>query len=250
MMSYLGGKFKMRYQISAYINQLSPRVYLEPFCGFCWVGERVRARRRYFSDLNENIVLMWQALQQGWKPPTKLSEEEYDALKKQTQPSALRGFAGTAASFGGIWFSNYACNERKTNYAAVGARQLQRRMHGLRSAFFRYCDYREAMDKVHADVIYLDPPYAGVTSYAAAGAFDSAVFWDTVRHYSDGSRRILVSEYDAPKDFSKVLTGYSRMGLRSVTLERTDLHQPLREENLYEYQPPLGRRMVSFASLY
>jgi hypothetical protein len=43
------------------------------------------------------------------------------------------------------------------------------------------------------------------------------------------------------------MTMYSRMGLS--TKAEVGLQKELREEQVFEYQPPKGRRMVSFASL-
>jgi hypothetical protein len=73
------------------------------------------------------------------------------------------------------------------------------------------------------------------------------LFWDEVRRRSDGKRRILVSEYQAPKDFTVMFTTYSRMGLS--TKGEAGLQKELREERVFEYQPPRGRAQVSFSSL-
>jgi hypothetical protein len=244
-----GGKYKIRYQLAEYINSLSPRVYLEAFCGYAWVGERVRCPQRHFSDLNENVVMMWQALLKGWQPPTAVSEEEYVVLKNETKASALRGFVGTTCAFGGGFFNTYARDkkDKDKNFAAAGARQMLRRVHGLRGSIFTFRDYRTALDSVDADVVYLDPPYRGTSEYVGVEAFDSDLFWNEIRKRSDGSRRILVSEYQAPSDFTVVMTTYSRMGLS--TKAEVGLQKELREERVFEYQPPKGRRMVSFASL-
>lgn len=249
-MGYLGGKYKVRYQISEYINSLSPRKYLEAFCGYAWVGERVRCQSRTFCDLNLDLVLMWQALVKGWKPPTSISEEEYVALRDNPTPSALRGFAGTACAFGGGFFNTYARDKRDPykNFAAQGARQFANRMRSLRTASFHHMDYRKALDTFDADVVYLDPPYEGTSAYVAVEPFDSAKFWQEVRERSDGKRRILVSEYKAPPDFTVVLTSYSRMGLS--TRSDNGLQKDLREERLFEFQPPKGRRQASFASIW
>lgn len=191
---------------------------------------------------------MWQALQKGWKPPVDVSEEEYVRIKNLTEPSALRGFVGTACSIFNIWFGTYARDPKNPkNFAAMAGRQMLRRMHGLKSINYNFRDYRTALDAVDANVIYLDPPYENTSSYAAVGAFDSKLFWDEVRKRSDGKRRILVSEYKAPKDFTVVLTAYSRMGLRVTT--DTGVRQDLREERVFEFEPPKGRRQVSFGSL-
>jgi hypothetical protein len=200
--------------------------------------------------LNENVVMMWQALLKGWQPPTAVSEEEYVALKNETKASALRGFVGTTCAFGGGFFNTYARDkkDKDKNFAAQGARQMLRRVHGLRGTVFTHEDYRAAMDSIAADVVYLDPPYRGTSPYVGVEPFDSDLFWNEVRKRSDGSKRILVSEYSAPSDFTIVMTTKSRMGL-STRSAGGGLQKELRTENVYEFDPPKGRRMVSFASL-
>lgn len=249
-MGYLGGKFRVRYQVSEYINALSPVVYQEPFCGYCWVGERVRARTRHFSDFNEDVVLMWKALMTGWEPPTTVSEKLFKKIKKTTEHSALRGFVGTACTFACDMAGGYARDAQGTNYALIRGRQLLRRVSSIKhNAVFSHADYLQAIDKIKADVIYLDPPYANTQEYNHDGGiqFDYASFWDEVRQRSDGSRRILVSEYTAPDDFTLVLQAKSRMGLRTRS-DEAGMVLDLRAENLYEYQPPKGRSQIAFSS--
>jgi len=161
----------------------------------------------------------------------------------------LRGFVGTTCAFGGGFFNTYARDKKDPtkNFAAQGARQMLRRMHGLRDGIFNIMDYRRAMNSIHADVIYLDPPYADTSTYVGVEPFDSAKFWQEVRVRSDGTRRILVSEYKAPKDFTVVFTTQSRMGLS--TKAEHGLQKELREERLFEFEPPKGRSRVAFSSL-
>ena len=65
-MRYLGGKARLRDQIVPIINGIDANIYLEPFCGACWVGELVNKRTRIFSDANKYLIAMWQAIQNGW----------------------------------------------------------------------------------------------------------------------------------------------------------------------------------------
>ena len=239
MPQYLGGKYRVRYQISEYINALAPKVYLEPFCGMCWVGQRVRATERYFSDANEDLVLMWKALQTGWKPPVSVTEEQY-ALLRTAGPSALRGFVGINCSFGGKWFGGFARSEGR-NYADEGSRGLVKQAGGLLKATFKWADYRAAFDSIDADVIYCDPPYAGTTEYDGVKQWVPDVFWDVVRERSV-STTVIVSEYAAPDDFHIVMETESRMGLSSVTGIQK------RRECLFSFRP-VRRSRVSFASL-
>ena len=243
---YLGGKFKIRWQISEYINALAPKVYLEPFCGYCWVGERVRAQKRYFSDANEDLVLMWKALQTGWKPPKQLSREELQAIRDKGETSALRGFVETSCTFNCCWGGGLDPPR------VPGAhRTLTRRIRNMMDVQIDGRDYRAALEAVDADVVYLDPPYEQMYQRYQEGwsstSFDSDAFWEEIRKRSDGKRRILISEYKCPPDFTVVLKAHSRMGLRVRTSE--GIKQDLRQELLIEYQPPKGRSRVSFGSL-
>lgn len=253
-MGYVGGKHRIRYEVAEYINALTPKFYLEAFCGLCWVGEQVRARRRVFSDLNQDVILMWQALKKGWNPPNKITEEEYDAIRKNKTPSALRGFAGTHCAFGGVFLSTYARSADGTNFAQQGARVLKRRMRTMSAnSEWHYLDYARAIECFNeADVIYLDPPYIGTTSYSvndSDGGFDHEVFWQFVREHSDGTRRILVSEYVAPADFTVVLETTSRMGL-ATKAEGGGLQKDLRREIVVEYNPPRLRKRVVFDKFF
>ena len=85
--------------------------------------------------------------------------------------------------------------------------------------------------------------------YVRVELFDSAKFWDEIRKRSDGKRRILVSEYKAPSDFTIVMKMQSRMGLRSKD-DGNKLKNELREERLFEYNPPRGRAMAAFGTLF
>src|SRR5690349_3392797 len=80
--------------------------YIEPFMG----GGAIFARMApHFpgaalgSDIHPDLMMMWEALQGGWKPPTEVTREEWYGIKDE-EPSALRGFVGFGCSFGGRWF--------------------------------------------------------------------------------------------------------------------------------------------------
>lgn len=239
-MRYLGGKFRVRYQISEYINSLSIKTYLEPFCGACWVGERVRARQRYFTDSNLDLILLWNALQRGWTPPKTLSEAEYENLRSQ-EASALRGFAGFSCSFGGKWFGGYARGEGR-DYIREARRTFRNRMGGFGGSVFARADYREAVELYKTELVYCDPPYAGTTGYGAVGDFNTVDFWDEIRTISQ-TRLVLVSEYEAPSDFREVVEAKSRMGLAARG------GKELRVERLFAFESYKGHSRVAFSSL-
>jgi DNA adenine methylase len=62
-------------------------------------------------------------------------------------------------------------------------------------------DYRKV--KLSGYLIYCDPPYNDTTKVGSKKTFDSEEFWDTVREWSKDNV-VIVSEYNAPKDFKCV----------------------------------------------
>lgn len=211
---YQGGKGRVAPKIAALINRtLQPgQAYVEPFVGACWIMKHIKSDRRYGGDANLDLVLMWHAVQRGWLPPMGMSEAMYAELRGD-EPSPLRGFAAFECSFAGKWFGGYARGQG-ANFAARGRRRLLSDRFKIAGVVFCVADYR-AWNPVGA-VIYCDPPYEGTTGFAAIGKFDSAAFWDQVRHWS---RRnvVYVSEYRAPDDFRIVLEQPTRTGLKDKT---------------------------------
>lgn len=82
-------------------------------------------------------------------------------------------------------------------------------------------------------MIYCDPPYEGTTKYATGG-FNYKTFWNWVRELSL-SNYVLVSEYNAPDDFTSIWE-------KSVTTSlKVDKHED-RTEKLFTYKNGLYDR--------
>lgn len=195
-MRYLGGKARIGKQIAEVIQQFNPVHYHEPFCGMFAVGKHVKCQKRTAGDINLDLILLLQAIQQGWVPPN-VSEKLYIALRSDIS-SPLRGFAGFGLSFAGKFFGGYARDAAGTDYGAMACRALLKLAPMIQGVEFRWEKYQN----IGADVIYCDPPYGSTTGYSC-GRFDTARFWDWVRDTSKGAV-VLVSEYTAPPDFTVV----------------------------------------------
>jgi len=206
MSQYFGGKARIGKHLAAFINHCNPATYCEPFCGMYSVGSKVKAGVKIASDLHLDLILMLRAVQRGWEPPSELTEERYVALKGAV-PSALRGFAGFACSFGGKFFGGYARNGVR-NYADVGRRSLLRLKPLIQDTEFLHQSYREAPE---SNITYCDPPYGGTTGFST-GSFDTAEFWQWCR---DRRGAVLVSEYTAPEDFEVVWSRDVRTDMRT-----------------------------------
>ena len=198
-MRYLGGKATIARDLAGIINtNARERSYWEPFVGACNVIARVHARKRYASDLHAELIAMWQALQNGWIPPSTVTQEEYYAAKAGPCAPELRAFIGFGCSLGGKWWGSYARAEGR-NWADEGARSSLAKIAKLRDVEFFHADYRDGPPERDM-VIYCDPPYVNTSGYSV-GKLDTPAFWSTVRDWSSAGHIVLVSECQAPDDF-------------------------------------------------
>lgn len=206
-MRYFGGKTRIAGELSKFINNTygEPVVYWEPFCGMFSVGERIKAKKRIGTDKNENLIVLWNALKEGWQPPKSLSEEEYNYLKDSSDISPLRAFAGFGCSHSGKWFAGYARDNTERNYALNACRSLLKKAAKVQDVDFMYGSYDEFFPSLYGGLIYCDPPYQGTAGSAGfdSSLFDFPSFWQWVREKSK-TNIVLVSEYTAPNDFVAV----------------------------------------------
>ena len=209
-MQYLGGKHRQSKHIAGILELAGGGAYWEPFLGGGSVAAAV-ARTEAFdtmhlSDMHVDLVMMWQALVDGWLPPEHVSEDEYVALKL-ADPSAERGFVGFACSFASKWFGGYAREGKRghVNFAAVGGRGLAKKvvpLQAVANVTVTNCGYTD-VTPIACDVLYLDPPYASATGYSTGG-FDSAAFWAWAQEHAESGVRVFVSEFKAPDGWRPV----------------------------------------------
>lgn len=233
-MMYHGGKARQAHLIAQAIRASAQgrTHYLEPFVG----GGNVLVRtptgwQRTASDLHLDLILMWQAVQQGWTPPTRVTEEEYRRQRRAT-PTALRGFTGYAASWGGKWFGGYG-RHHKIDLAETNSRWLVDHRPYLQGVTFEACDYRTHSPDQHW-VVYCDPPYRDTTGYLHG--FDHDAFWRTMTRWVEAGAAVLVSEFAAPEHWinTRTRTRYIAEDKTSHTQEHLWRHQ-------HEHQPWMDR---------
>ncbi len=84
MTSYQGGKKRPARKIHAVLREIEADLtggktlsYFEPFVGMASVLYRFTDEDRslYACDANEDLICMWRAVQDGWKPPRSCSEK-------------------------------------------------------------------------------------------------------------------------------------------------------------------------------
>lgn len=209
-MQYLGGKSRIAKHLAPIIleGRGDRDTYIEPFLGAGSVFTLVAPHfpRALGADAMPDLVMLWNAVQQGWTPPTEVSEEEYQALRN-AEPSPLRGFVGFPCSFGGKWFGGYARDPKGgRNFAASASRSITKKLAAVPHACFVVADYR-SLPVSERTVVYADPPYAGTTPYAGAPPWDAEAFWATATEWVTKGASVFVSEYQAPEGWTPVWEG-------------------------------------------
>jgi DNA adenine methylase len=212
-MCYQGGKANIGKRIHNILNILEKYFYkeqklpyLEPFVGFCGVMKhfgRENNRKMYGYDSNKDIILMWEAIQKEWKPPSRCTKERYEILKHSYEHSPERGFIGIACSFGGIFYVGYRGEQKfatKTIHSAERTKGVVLKIgENIKNVHFKHSDYKQLNPKGY--LIYCDPPYIN-NKYTQSKFFnfDHKEFWDTMRKWSRNNL-VIISERTAPKDF-------------------------------------------------
>ena len=189
-------------------------------------------------DANKDVIAMWKATQQGWKPPTTCTKKRYDDLRHSKKTSAERGFIGVACSYSGIFFVGYrgtqtfrsGSGSRTVSSAEMTGRSVNKIANMIKNVKFKKCEYQTLKPKNM--LIYCDPPYAS-NNYQQSDFFhfDSDEFWGTMRDWSKDNI-IVVSEYQAPNDFKVVWASEINVvhhGKMNIKVEKLFVHESLYE---------------------
>lgn len=242
-MHYLGGKFRTKGAIGDYITKLIAddgiTTYIEPFCGSLWVTCEIAKKSDVeiiASDSHESLILMWKAIQSGWIPhiPDNLEENEviYNKYKNISGHSKEHGFYGFSLGYGGRYFSGFSRDGRGSrNYAKDAWSSIsKRKLPYIADMDIKCCDYTD-YTYVQGALIYCDPPYLGTTGYKGTDKFNHDTFWDWVRMMSEDNI-VLVSECQAPSDFTAVLELNARSDIRTG---KGNKNNSVRKEYLFRY---------------
>jgi len=232
-MRYHGGKAArgLGKAIAAILNEAARERnasrYVEPFCGGGSVLVHVDHPKRFASDIHPDIVLLLEAVSNGWEPPSNVSEKMYAQLRNG-EPSALRGFVGFTCSFGAKWFGGYARSNSR-NFADEGRRALLRDAPRLVGVEFRICPYT-AWRPRRGWLVYCDPPYVNTTAFDGAPPFDSDRFWAWATKAAKAGADVFVSEERAPRGWCSV---WEKAVVRTTTVTKSAQHVAI--EKLFRY---------------
>lgn len=196
-MHYLGGKSRISKDIAKILNPATQgRDFYDVFCGACNISDKIAtAKTRTCSDNNPYLIALFKAIQDGWEPPTNVSEDQYKwVCEHPDEQPALTAFILIGCSFCGGWKSGFA-RSRKTvrNYAREAANSLLKQRGRLTSVSFVCSDY-DKLAIPEGSVVYCDPPYKGTSLHYYHNCFDYDRFLQWIeanKHKYD----IYISEY-------------------------------------------------------
>jgi DNA adenine methylase len=217
-MRYLGGKSRIAKEIAAIV---APKgFWWEPFCGGLSVSVQLaKYGPGLVSDVNPALISLYQAVRDGWIPPTSVSLEEWKAAKSLPDDNPMKAFAGVGCSFRGMWFQGYDKGGKILNKAKAtgdrwitidrprGTREaLERDVPKLQNCVLRALSFLDVCPNItpNPECIYADPPYTGTTGYKGAPLFDHGKFWAYCQTWASRGTRVFVSELVCPVPHSVV----------------------------------------------
>lgn len=229
-MQYFGGKQRISKYIINVLNEhrKENQTLIEPFVGGCNVISKMSGKK-YCYDINEYLIEMYKAVQNGWTPPITITKEQYDYIKNnKNEDKALTGFVGIGCSYSGKWFGGYAKNNTGRNYCMNAHNSIMKQVNDIKDVTFECKDYRELNPK--GALIYCDPPYKNTTKYSIIGNFDTNEFWNVMREWSKYNT-VIISEYEAPDDFKCIKEIRTKTDIRNKDGKREN-----RIEKLFKYK--------------
>lgn len=206
-MKYMGSKNRHAKELLPIIlkDRKPGQWYVEPFVGGANMIDKVGGNRMG-SDIHPHLIVLLDAVSNGWIPPSFVSEAQYKEAQANRTLKPETGFIGFGASYSGKWFGGYARgndnNGNPRNYADESARNIIKQGQKLKGCIFHCKPYYD-VEPPQNSIIYCDPPYQGTTEYKT-GAFDYERFWQWCRDKSKEGHQVFVSEYNAPEDFKCV----------------------------------------------
>lgn len=200
-MKYMGSKARHAKEILPIIleGRKPGQWYVEPFVGGANVIDKVTGLRMA-SDVHPHLIVLLDALSNGWTPPDEVTEDQYKDAQRDRHLDPMTAFIGFCASYSGKWFGGFARGNDlqggARNYASEAKRNLLKQAKGLHGVSFHCKPYSDVIPP-KSSLIYCDPPYAGTTNYSVA-KFDHSKFWKWCDDRSSEGHTVFVSEYTAP----------------------------------------------------
>lgn len=172
--------------------------------------DKIDCSLRIGNDIHKQLIAMFIALQDGWNPPSHITEEEYNTVRtnKENYPDYYVGYVGFNSTYSAKYFGGYARGFKADGVTPrilsnEAYRNLMKQLPDIKNVKFVCSDYREnKYCELENALIYCDPPYQNTTKFET-GSFDYDEFWNWCRKMSENNK-VFISEYHAPDDFECV----------------------------------------------
>lgn len=168
--------------------------------------EHIKCKTRIGADINEYLIEMWNALKQGYEPPSDITKEEYLEIKNNIDkyPKELVAIVGFCATYNAGWFRRYggkAINKygKERNYYNEAIKNIKKQIPKIMDVEFIHSDYK-TLEYPKNSLIYCDIPYKNSSYEMYQEKFNHDEFWVWARKMSE-NHIVLISEYEAPNDF-------------------------------------------------
>lgn len=196
VIKYVGSKNKVSKQIAPILQSLiddnNVSIYYEPFCGGLNMMDKIHCKVRVGNDIHKELIALLKKLQEGWIPPSTISEDEYNSvrLNKENYPDYYVGLVGFCSTFGSKYFGGYARGFKADGVTPrdipnEAIRNIMKQVPLIQDVKLTSKNYLDIdMNTLSGALIYCDPPYKGVTKYST-GEFDYEQFYDWCRKVAD-----------------------------------------------------------------
>ena len=216
-MRYFGGKAKIAKELSKELQSRlkEGQAFVDLFCGSCNVVSKIKAPVRIANDLHKELIALHKAVQEGWIPPSSISELEYKEIKNSNEvPDYLKAFVGFGCSFAGKYWGGYARGGRQ-NYASCSANSLLKKHTTMQDVVFTTGSYSD-IEIPNSSLIYCDIPYKDTTGYST-GSFQHESFYSWAKEMKNKGHTVLVSEYlqNLPEGWNVEWKHESKMSVRN-----------------------------------
>lgn len=196
--------------------------YVEPFVGGANMIDKVDGNR-IGADGNKWVIEALLSIRDEVsnlpKNNIEFTKEMYQELRKSDNYK-YKGYVGFSVSFGSKWLGGWSSNKKGDDYVARAYRTSLKQSPLLQGVDFIHSNYDE-LEIPNNSIIYCDPPYEGTTKYK--DNFNHIKFWNWCREKSKNNI-IIISEYNAPKDFicvwKKEIKVHIRNNKKSMAIEK------------------------------
>ena len=196
-MQYMGGKVRIaKYLVPVLQERLKDKdTFVDLFCGSCNIISAIKAPNRIANDLHKELIALHKAVQQGWVPPSVVTEEDHKQARRKDgyTEDHLKAFIRFGCSFGGDYNGGYARGEGDRNYALGAKNTLLKKHQNMKDVQFFNLNYSE-VSIPNNSLVYCDIPYKDTTKYST-GSFDHSSFYSWCKDMKNKGHDIVVSEY-------------------------------------------------------